>query len=508
MQLREEIQRKVHPGSVEHRMQGNMPAALSTARVVQAVLDLENVREKASQFLACHEKESELIGKANVLLTNYSKDATPANFAKLNKDLPGIRDEITKQTDLQAGIIAEYAACKTEAVRKTFLDTVLAKDATELRPLFDKLLDQTTLAPERQQEEGSDQVKYVDEKFKYRFLSYVLQSSKYATGEGRFRELMGLLGDRNVVIDKLPYSGPKAGLADPDTDNPKSEKTDARDKAADAELLKQSGGNLAEYIKAKRELDDTRTENPRKGELGNVTVLMDSSQQLLPVYYGLTGEKEVEAYTSPLFTAIHHELGHVVNSLKGKGGRKADKYTGAEGALLSLTDEEELQNISLDRFSDKAFTDELRLPERIAHGAFSGLDSATPKLDEQFVKEDFKKWDKLTYRMDGRRLELLQTIKALAAKNWDPYTKGGSKPDGVKEIATALTTPKSTRKQVMEQLGQIKGIADTSRKAPSKRRQQATKDFYAVVADLKFGSDEELAASTKALNDFAGKWFA
>src|SRR5262249_44601334 len=156
---------------------------------------------------------------------------TPANFAKLNKDLPGIRDEITKQTDLQAGIIAEYAACKTEAVRKTLFDTVLAKDAAEVRALFDKLLDQRTLAPEGVQEEGSDQVKYVDEKFKYRFLSYVLQSSKYATGEGRFRELMGLLGDRNVVIDQLGYGGPKAGLAVPD-DNPKSEKTDARDKDA------------------------------------------------------------------------------------------------------------------------------------------------------------------------------------------------------------------------------------------------------------------------------------
>jgi hypothetical protein len=60
-------------------------------------------------------------------------------------------------------------------VRKTFLDTVLAKDVAEMRPLFDKLLNQITLA-ER-----------VDEKFKYRFLSCVLQSSKFVTGEGRFK---------------------------------------------------------------------------------------------------------------------------------------------------------------------------------------------------------------------------------------------------------------------------------------------------------------------------------
>ncbi len=251
-----------------HPVQARAASAFSPVPVAQMVLDISNVQEKAGIFLACHAEEAKLISQANTLLGNYSNDATDENFNLLNQALPGIRDKITEQTELQAGIMGEYAACATESVRKTFLDAVLAKDSSEIRPLLDQLMGQITLS------DG------VDEKFKHRFLASVLQSSKFATGAGRLKELMGLLGERKVVIDKLTYGGPKAGLADYDTDNPKSEKVNARDPAADARLLKASGGNLAEYIKAKRGTEAARVANPKKTEIRNVTVLMDSSQKL------------------------------------------------------------------------------------------------------------------------------------------------------------------------------------------------------------------------------------
>jgi len=515
LKLKEEMQRKARPRAAQRKAVEY--SSVPGPQVIQLALNAENVQEKATQFLAAHAKESELIGKANVLFKNYSEDATPANLKKLNDALPGIRDEINKLTDAQADIVAEYAGCGVAGVRKTFLDAVLKRDSTELGPLFNKLITQTTLALDRDQPERADGAEeagepvHVDEKFKYRFLSYVLQSSKYATGEGRFRELMGLLGERQVVIDKLALSAPKAGLADPDTDNPKSEKRNARDKEADKGLLEDKGKNLAEFVKAKQQArqdaGDTREVNPARTEIRNVTVFMDSSQKLLPVYYGVTNNKEIQAFTSQQFTAVHHELGHMVNALKGQHGRKADKYGPTEGALSRLTDEEELQNISLDQFSDKAFTDELALPERLAHQGYTELNKAVTKLPDDFGTE-LSDWDKLTYGLDARRLKILQRIKALTEKNWGPHTTGKSKPDGVTQIGNALTTLKTTRKDVKAQLADVIDKAGTADKRASSRRKPATIAFYPMVAGIKYESLEELTAADAAITAFQGKWFA
>jgi hypothetical protein len=508
LKQRDEMQRKPLAALAQLTQAGF--SSVPSPQVAQLALDAENVQEKATQFLAAHDKESVLIGQANLLLKNYSEDATPANLKKLNDALPGIRDDINKLTDAQAAIVAEYAGCGVAGVRKTFLDAVLKKDSTELGPLFNKLIAQTSLAPERDQPEDAEEVVHVDEKFKYRFLSYVLQSSKYAAGEGRFRELMGLLGERQVVIDKLALSAPKAGLADPDTDNPKSEKRDARDKGADKRLLEDKGGNLAEFVKAKqqarRDAGDTRDVNPARTEIRNVTVFMDSSQKLLPVYYGLTGQKEIQAFTSQQFTAVHHELGHMVNALKGQHGKKADKYGPTEGALGKLTDEEELQNISLDQFSDKAFTDELGLPERIAHHGYTELNKAVTEFSGDFGTE-LSDWDKLTYKLDARRVNILGRIKALTAKNWGAYTSGRSKPDGVIEIGNVLVTLKTTRKDVKAQLGLVKEKAAGAQARPSSRRTDPTKEFYAMGAGMKFESVEDLNATDAAITKFQGERF-
>jgi hypothetical protein len=470
---------------------------MASQAVVRVVLNRDNVAAQAKQFLDCHEEEKKLIGQANDLLNGYSSEPTPANLDQLNKDLPDIRDKITIQTNTQAGIIEAYAGSDSDEVRQAFLGTVLAGDAGELLPLFDKLLKQTTLTQD------------VDAKFKFRFLSYVLQSSKYASGKGRLKDFMGLLGAREVVIDEAKLGAPQAGLVSED-DDAKSEKTNRRNKDTEAALLLTKGGNLAEYVKAKRAQGDTRTANGARGEIRNVKVIMENAQKLLPIYFGLTGGKEVCAFTSPLFTAIHHELGHAVNRLKGKHGKKEDKYTkmGDKQPLASLTDDEEMWNISLDGFSDKAFTDELTLPERIAHGAYSSLDASDTPLREADVKGVLTQFDQNTYKIDARRVEVLQTIKGLTGKNWGPHTTGKSKPDGVEKIALLLAAVKTTRKDVLDQLTKIKGLAGTSVKADSPRRSETTKEFYGVLAGMAFVSDDELTATTQALANFVAKRFS
>lgn len=469
---------------------------MASQAVVRVVLNLGNVNATAKKFLDCHVAEAQLISQANDLLKGYSSEPTQSKLDELNEDLPEIRDNITIQTNAQARIIEAYAGSDSEEVRQAFLGQVLADDAEELLPLFNNLLGQTDLT------EG------VDSKFKFCFLSYVLQSSKYESGKGRLQEFMGLLGERRVVIDQAKLGAPQAGLVS-EEDDAKSEKSNRRVKGTEEALLLLNGGNLAEYVKAKRAQGETRTANDRRGEIRNVKVIMENAQKLLPIYFGLTLGKEVCAFTSPMFTAIHHELGHAVNRLKGKHGKKEDKYTkmGDKQPLVSLTDDEEMWNISLDDFSDKAFTDELNLPERIAHGAYSSLDYSENPLRELDMKALLTQFDQCTYKVDGRRVQVLQTIKGLTGKDWGPYTTGASRPNGVGKIVQLLAEVKSMRKDVLDQLTKIKALTGTSLKADSPRRSEATKEFYGVLAGMTFGSHDELTATTQALANFAAKRF-
>ncbi len=334
--------------------------------------------------------------------------------------------------------------------------------------------------------------KDIDVKFKNRFLSYVLQSMKFETGAGRVKELMRLIGNRTITINTLEMGGPKAGQLDPENDNPKSEKTDKRDKNKDKELLKKVGGNLAEFVKEKRKLGDRRIVNPDSKNIGNLQIFMDSSDKLLPVYYGLRKNEEVEAYTSPMFTAVHHELGHLTNALKGKHGRKEDKYSDEKG-LSGLTDEEELYNISLDKFSDKAFSDELRLPERIAHTSFGGLDkgSFNDELDEKLLSSDMRLWDEKTY---GRKkyYDLIDTIKTITDESWSKHTSWRFKPSGVQTIAAEIKEINGNTNDIKKQLETVKKYAIKFKDEKSSDRTEVTQKFYEALAKMSLDSEETI----------------
>ncbi|HET6991337.1 MAG TPA: DUF4157 domain-containing protein, partial [Bacteroidia bacterium] len=318
-------------------------------KIIQRVLNAMNVAAKAGQFLTAHNAERDLIIEANNLLKAFSEHATATTFNAVDQRLSAIRDAASVQTNTQAALIQEYIDTADEAVRKTFLDAVLQKDSAVLKPLFNTLINQTTLGAA------------VDPVYKRRFLSYVLQGMKFPSGEGRFTELMGLLGGRNIEINQM-LLGPSAGLQNPDVENVMGEKTNVRDRNADAELLEQHDGNLSEFIRAKAAGGDQRTANPLRVGIGNVAVNMERNQTVFPIFYGHTATKDVQAFTAPMFAANHHELGHVINKLKGKAGVHADRYDHRDGALSNLTDEEEVHNISLDQYSDKAMSTDLQLP--------------------------------------------------------------------------------------------------------------------------------------------------
>ena len=383
----------------------------SSSLTIQRILDEQNVTTKAELFLAAHEEEGQLILQANRLLRAFSENATAETFDAINNKVVDLRDAVSVQTNIQADLLQDYIGTADQAVRKTFMDVVLQKDSSVLKPLFDTLINQTQLGEQ------------VDEKYKRRFLSYVLQGMKFPAGEGRFTELMGLLGNKTVEIKTL-LLGPSAGLQDPDVDNPKAEKQDARNPEADADLLEQHEGNLSEFIKARFAGPDTRTSNPAVAGIGDVAVIMEQDQLIFPIYYGHTATKDVQAFTSPMFTAIHHELGHVVNKLKGKAGVYAARYAlqpvDRHGMLLKkLTDEEEVYNISIDQHSDKAMSENLGLPERIAHGAIGGLSAFDrDALNKAHLETDLRDWDKWTYQLTPGRHTALMLIKQIADGDW------------------------------------------------------------------------------------------
>jgi hypothetical protein len=486
----------IQPESLGQMLQPPGFQSSGTAFQIQRVLNTVNVEKKAEDFLICHQKEAKQISLANTLLDIYSNSTSKENLAKFNSQIEPIREEIVRLNDIQASIVGEYIHCETEETRKAFLDIVLSKNSDEIRPLFDKLINQTSLAQD------------VDESFKHTFLSYVLQSCKFTTGEGRVKDLMSVIGDRNIEIDILPFDAPKAGVKTVE-DLAFAEKENPRDKKGDSESIENSFGSLAGFINEKREEGDTRVENSEKDKLGDLSLVMDKSREILPIHYGLTRGKDVQAFTTPMFMAIHHELGHLTNLLKGKHGRKSDKYLLEGGILAKLTDEEELHNISIDTFSDAIFSGELGLPERVAHGIYSELNKLNKTLTLEESQKNIGELEELTFNLVKPRKKLAQKISGITAGNWKPYTSGiWSKPDGVKEIAKVFPTLNNTSKGLRVQLESAKNLATGYGKQDSSNRAEVTIAFYSKVASMVLDNRLDLQISIDAMDEIIGKWFS
>jgi len=463
---------------------------------IQRALDDENVEEKAKLFLKCQKEEREMIQSLNEKLAKFSKKTSEESYRSFGGDLAKIRDEINKRHNTMAAVMKDYAETDDQGVRRTFFAEIHGKAQNDLEARFEKLSDQTVVGDEDH------------EPHKHRFLAHMFQSTLFETGRGRFDELMEHLGDRKINIFPVGLNGPQAGVADPDTDNPKIEKTDKRNKKKDKKLLEKVGGNLSKFVEGRRKLGDQRKANPKKSEVGDLQVNMDKYQKLFPIYYGHGENHDVQAYTSPMFTAIHHEVGHMVNALKGKSGRKADKFGGDEGPLSKLTDDEEIFNISLDKYSDKAFSDELHLPTRIAHGAIGGLSAMTDTMSHADLSGSITKWDELTYkRKYARRKALLEKIKTHTGLAWGPHTKWKSKPATVSSIGEDLANLPDSSKKMDQLLRAIKKKAATASGTKSKRRKEATKSFYALLAEMDLDSDEGLRAAHESLTEHAKTHF-
>ena len=501
------------PSAVTHRLgQYSLRPVVRTATdaPIQRVLTHNNAHEKADRFRTLHDQERAHHDQLNALLATYSHAPTQGNYDNANNGIKTLKDRINTIHNEMAGLTEEYSASNNQGHRRRFMQRFLGNAYSD--PLEARFKDFT----ERAELDNTDN--HVADIHKNRFLAHGLQNLRFAAGRGRFNELMANidhgLGNqaprRKIKIATMNYGAPKAGLHNAHH-MVHGHKTDQRDANADSQTLQQSGNNLTEFIARKRQAGDQRTANPNRGQIGDLKVFMDRggmvgnqnptfASPLVPMYYGHNNRQEVEAYTSPIHTAIHHELGHLTNSLKGIEGPAHDRY---QHGLAPLTNEEELYNVHLDQHSDKVLSDEMNLPTRIAHTAFGGLDSANADLPQNVMQQDLQSWDTRTHNVEAHKRMLLQAIKNAAdSGEWSRHTKGwSSRPSTVGTIRGRLGQIPATGADMRTTLERIRQDAANAHQAGNSRRKAATTAFYNVLRNMDLNSSAGLHAAIGAVNN-------
>jgi hypothetical protein len=353
-------------------------------------LTLANVARKIELFNECNRKEKKEIGNVNLLLTHYSRLPTLDIFEMVQLQMAQARERIREIHTEQAELLGQYMASASEEAKLAFLTGIIPEFEKSDGELFRLIAGRVT------REDGQS-----DEDFQLlrnRYLAYIAQGLGTQTGKNRLVEFGDLLGKRLISLGMVGAEF-MAGFSDLGDIN-KGQKEEDRVPEDDLELLKEVDGNIPAFIEARFGSTGekvARTPNKQAGETGTLDIRLERGMHLFPVFLG-KGEEGVELFSSPLFAAMHHETGHIVNYLKGMSGGK-NKY-GKDGPLSVLTDEEEIYNISLDRYSDKVLSQEMHLPERIAHKAFTGLSNGVNTLSEKETFDQMQQWRGLTGQTD------------------------------------------------------------------------------------------------------------
>lgn len=481
-------------------------------KVIQrAFQDDKEAQEQARKFFEYHEQEKTHIIRANAALTTYYalESPTKKNYEDLKAELTAIRTTISANTGQMADIIKKYQETDNKELRYKFLEALNEDYDPTLCGLFNKLVGQTVI------EEGKE------EDCKNRFLVYVLQSMFFQTGMARFRELMSLLGDRKIFIH--PRAILQAGLEEAD---PLAEKENSLDETEDRDLFESKDSDFMEFIESKREQGDKRIANRQMDEvqttkeekkqdethsssqelqehtIGDLALIMEQHKLLFPVFWGAqkTGKiHKIQAFTPPMFTSIHHEVGHLINYLKRKVGKSGESYS-SDSPLNTFNNEEELYNISIDPYGDHAFSQELGLPERISHKGLITMDALN---SESYPPHPETEYSEL-------KDNILSKIRDIVNSNWNAYTIRKKKPDTVSRISnltgtTGDTTTPATSHQILIKIQQLSKKASSS---SSTRRQTTTKDFYQILSNLTISSEISLIQTLSYLNKFQKQYFS
>jgi hypothetical protein len=323
-----------------------------------------------------------------------------------------------------------------------------------------------------------------------RFLVFMLQGMHDDIGVDQYRNLDRNLGNnRNIIIDRGPRDNLLGGVVN-NNDVPNTRKTDDGGVGQDANLLLQGGSGLG-YLNQKFANAYNRTANPNAGNVGNVQVMMDDSDDVLPIFSGVDQQNNMKLFTGPKKMTVHHEVGHLNSMLEGKaGGGQGKRFA---GDLRSLTDQEEMYNIWGGPRSDRAYGEELGVPRRTDHTsiiAYRGDNQGSSHGDFTSVLESAYSFNNTIPQLQTL---IITEIGRLANSTWGKITKGvWSAPDGVKALRKLLVQNGITLQQLQQRAQQSGQNVDND-------RHSFTQQFYNRVGGINVNNRDSLKTSLVAL---------
>jgi len=450
-------------------------------------------------------QEEKIIQGLNERLRDFSGHATLSSYQTTFKTIQLEKVRLKQINDEHASIVKEYLAASGK-VRTAFIQTLFKDlpenfgkgkyepeglkdkptyDAAWLQEMFDALASKTK--PFNEEEEP----------YRLRYLAYSLQSLHDPIGANQIRHLLALMGDEKILtiaegVRTDMSAGPVAFV-----DNAKLTKTDTGDKEKDEEILKEVDGNLFTFLKVKYGKEIAREANEKASEVKDFQVNLDKESYLFPIFSGLSDERLV-LFTTPKFMAVHHENGHLITLMQGKGGiGEEHKY---KKALVSLTSQEEAYNIFGAPRSDRAYSESTGLPIRFDHKTLISIVEESSSW-EQWAKV-LAQATHLTGNLPELQKRLRKQIRDLVDRDWSKNTWGykKTKPKGITAIGKAMDEAKGT----VEKLVAAQQSAALSASEKSFWREATSVDFYKEVGGLEIGDAESLLRAEKELARIGG----
>lgn len=452
--------------SVGNQVVSRMLRAPADAPLLQRAWGEAEEAIKAAQiFRKLSGDEMEIIADVNELLLSFSRSMLQSTFALLQQVIARAIDQIEAIHGKHQQIVDDYldSAPKLQSLFMATYD-----NGDELAEARKQVFDQIARA-----------TKDNAPKLRARFLSYTLQGLSYTQGFERLLSFVELLGDRTIELDQLPQNM-MAGLSD-GGDQEKSVRVDRSETAKRLDQdFRTSKKSLQDFLLSLKQ--DKREENPQAQGIGNVSVVLDKSATgvvppLFPIY---GGEQDGEAtlYSAPKHTAIHHELGHVINYLEGKGST-GKEHTFEPGSLLAQAQNtEEIYNLVNNPAGDYQYHKSLGLPGRTSYNTFISNPLAESRGSMAGM---VKKLQLSQVSPQSVIADLRKEILYLASKDWSPYLSTGATPDGVLAIRAAIRS----KKDDMDAVRAAKLAAmDFAFGAPPKK-DKFTQVFYNLIVEIK-----------------------
>ncbi|MFN8714146.1 MAG: hypothetical protein ACK5Z2_14960 [Bacteroidota bacterium] len=465
-----------------------------------AFADQPTATQEGLRFRTVSDEEYQLNVEINQLLETFQANPTQQKYQAMMVLIEQKRQAIQGKHNTLIGIVDEYEA-SNQPEQTAFFASYLADKPNQfgggphanmgdgdlnhgqIEALFNSLRGKTQSDPGL----NNNQNNSVE---RSRFLVFMLQGMHDNIGVDQYRNLDRNLGmNRNIIIDRGPRNNLLGGVAN-NNDVPDTKKTDNGNVGQDANLLLQGGSGLG-YLNQKFANGYNRTANPNAGNIGDVQVMMDDNDDVLPIFTGVDQHNNTKLFSGPKKMTVHHEIGHLNSMLEGKGGGgQGKKFV---GDLRSLTDQEEMYNIWGGPRSDRAYGEELGVPRRTDHTsliAYRGDNLGSTHGDFTSVLESAYGF---TNTIPQLQTLIITEIDRLANSSWRKITSGvWFAPDGVKALRTLLG-------QNGVSLQQLQARAHQSGQNVDKDRHGFTQRFYDCVGGINVNNRDSLKTSLVAL---------